>query len=330
MKPAATPRSPTPSRPPPPPRTKAKPKQASPLQGWFAHHLHVLLWTLGQLSRTPVASLLTAAVIGIALALPTALYLLLDNVQAMSRDWQSTVQISLFLQPDINDAHARALGDELYARPDIRSVRFISKAEALAEYQQLSGFAEAVEMLPDNPLPAVLVIQPAASVVEPDLLATLRSLPEVELAQSDMRWLERLLVMMTLLERGVLIIGGLLGLTVLLVVGNTIRLTIENQRDEIEIYKLFGATDAFIRRPFLYRGFWFGLVGGVIAWLVVMSVFALLQVPVQNLALLYYSDFSLHGLGIVESFLLFMVGIGLGLGGAWLAVAQHLQAIQPH
>ncbi|EIJ42270.1 cell division protein [Beggiatoa alba B18LD] len=323
--------------------TAQRPKKASPTEpefhnAWLAHHLYVLFSSLGQLARSPFASLMTAAVLGIALALPTGLYLLLENARHISQAWGGTAQISLFLKSDVDDTRAQTLAEEIYQKEGVQNLRFISRVEALNEYKELSGFADAINALDSNPLPAVIVIQTTSQAVnkaglptgDETLLNELRALPEVELAQYDMQWLNRLFAMMAVVQRGVWILGGLLALTVLLVIGNTIRLSIDNRRDEIEINKLFGATDAFIRRPFLYGGFWYGLAGGIIAWLLVTVAFVFLQSPVNSLIALYHSEFQLITLDILTTLKLLLISILLGLMGAWLAVGRHLRDIQPH
>jgi cell division transport system permease protein len=312
-----------------PVRSKVNP--ASEGNAWLWHYIYVLLSSLGQLSRTPLASFMTVAVIGIALALPTGLYLLLQNAQSISNQWGGAAQISLFLKQDVDEMKIHRLADKLYQRPDISGIKVIMPDEALQEYRTFSGFKDALATLDKNPLPAVLVIQPAnhETIATQYLFKTLQQLPDVELAQFDMLWLKRLFAIMEIVQRGILILASLLALTVLLVIGNTIRLAIYNRRDEIEITKLVGATDAFIRRPFLYTGLWYGLLGGIVAWLLVNISFWLLQGPVKQLSALYYSQFELMTLDVVSSLLLLLSGALLGLSGAWLAVSRHLREIKP-
>ena len=308
-------------------------KPPSPTTAWFAHHLYVWFFSLGQIARTPLPSLMTAAVIGIALALPTGLYLLLENVQYISRDWGGAAQISLFLNKNLTEVQVHKLAEQLLQRPDIATIRIITPAEALEEYRALSGFGEALSALKENPLPPVLVVQPATPQTDftasEAVLDSLSQLKEVEVAQFDMLWLKRLYAMIEIVRRGIWILASLLSLAVLLVIGNTIRLSIYNRREEIEIYKLVGATDAFIRRPFLYVGFWYGLSGGLIAWLLVNLSFWLLQAPVKKLTALYYSQFELVTLDLFSSSVLLLTGALLGLAGAGLAIGYHLKDIQP-
>mgnify|MGYP001816626389 FL=1 len=213
------------------------------------------------------------------------------------------------------------------------SVNYISRSEALQEFQRLSGFGDALQALKDNPLPSVLVIHPTANASTPaateKLLQRLQAYPPVDVAQLDMQWVKRLYVIMELVRRGVVVLAALLALAVLLVVGNTIRLAIQNRRDEIVVMKLIGGTDGFIRRPFLYTGFWYGLFGGVIAWLLVSLSLSILRDPVERLTGLYQSQFELSGLDITTTGMLIGTSILLGLAGSWLAVGRHLRDIEP-
>lgn len=296
-------------------------------------HAQVFFYTLGQLSRRPASMLMTAAVIGIALALPTGLHVVLKSAQQLSGGWDQASQISLFLQRGTREEEARRLVRQLEQRPQIRKVNYISPEQALAEFQRLSGFGQALDALADNPLPAVLVVLPVLEQGSPAatevLLAELREDPRVDLARLDVQWVKRLYAIMEILRQGVYVLASLLALAVLLVVGNTIRLAIQNRRDEIVIIKLIGGTDAFIRRPFLYTGFWYGLFGGLIAWLLVSLSLWILGGPVEKLAGLYQNSFSLRGLNTQTTTILLLSGIALGLVGSWIAVGRHLRDIEP-
>jgi len=304
------------------------------LGNFFSLHAQALIATLGQLSRRPFATLMTVAVIGIALAMPAGLYVLLNNAQRMVNGWEGASQISLFLKTEINAARAQQLTEQLRKHASIDSIDYISRDNALEEFRRLSGFGEALGALEENPLPAVLVVRPKKEASEParieQLLEELRKRPEVDIAQLDMQWVKRLYALMAMVERGVLVLASLLGLAVLLVVGNTIRLAIQNRRDEIVITKLIGATDTFIRRPFLYSGAWYGLGGGLLALLLVQISLYILKQPVNNLTLLYGSNFALHGLDLRTSAALLGGGALLGLCGSWLAVGRHLKDIEPN
>ncbi|HEX9628067.1 MAG TPA: permease-like cell division protein FtsX [Acidiferrobacterales bacterium] len=303
------------------------------IKNYFLRHLQTLFFSLGQMARAPLATLMTVAVIGITLALPTGLYLLLDNLQRLSGGWDAGVQISLFLKQDIGDAEAGRIAERLRAREEIESVRYVSRQAALAEFKRLSGFGEALNLLDENPLPAVLLVRPKPAHGSPQAAAALaRSLGEtrgVDLAQLDLEWVKRLNAMLSLARRGVILLAGLLGLAVLLIVGNTIRLAVLNRRTEIEVVKLIGGTDRFIRRPFLYSGLLQGLAGALTAWLLVALSLALLGGPIADLADLYGSGFRLAGLGAAQGFSLVLGGGLLGWLGSRLAVGRHLREIEP-
>lgn len=324
-------------------RTSAAPRSAGAshsrtssgdrFNSYLAHHRQVAGDSLQRLLRTPTASAMTWLVIGIALALPVGLLVALNNLEAMSRGWDGAAQISLFMQRDAAPAQTQSLADSLQRRGDIERVELISPEQALAEFQALSGYGEVIDHLDNNPLPAVIVVRPLAQGLGAETVASmleeLRAQPGVEQAVLDLEWLQRLYAMMQVGKRLALALAVLLALGVLLVIGNTIRLAIEGRRDEIVIVKLVGATDAFVRRPFLYTGVWYGLGGGLVAWLLVNLSLWWLSGPVAQLSGLYGSGFSLNGMGIGGSLLLWCSATLLGLAGAWLAVGRHLGDIEP-
>ncbi|GMR08454.1 MAG: permease-like cell division protein FtsX [Gammaproteobacteria bacterium] len=303
------------------------------MSGYLIRHAQVFFYSLGQLSRTPIATLLTSAVIGIALALPMGFQVILQNARLVTHSWDGAAQISLFLKEGVSEQQANKIKGYLEGLEEIKSVSYISRQQALEEFRSESGFGDALRALEDNPLPAVLVIYPRSEYSDPatvnSLKATLALHPNVDMALLDMQWLKRLQAIMQGLERGVLILGALLALAVILITGNTIRLAIENRRDEIVITKLIGATDTFIRRPFLYSGMWYGISGGVLAWILISVALWFLGEPVRRLSSLYQSDFSLNYLSLFDTGILFGAGIALGLLGSWTAVGRHLRAIEP-
>ena len=303
------------------------------LRSYFLRHIQVFFYSLGQLSRTPVSTLMTCMVIGIALALPTGLHTLLKNAQQLSGGWESTAQISVFLKKNIQASHAQRLKKDIQRWSDVVSVRYISRKQALKEFQALSGFGDALKALNSNPLPSVLIVKPKLSRTNEratqKLLSQLRKLKQTDKAQLDMQWVRRLYAIMNIVERGVLILGFLLALAVLLVVGNTIRLAIQNRRKEIVVMKLIGGTDAFIRRPFLYTGFWYGLFGGIIAWLLVSFTLVAISTPIEKLTALYQNQFELNNMSFLTTLSLLAVSILLGLVGSWFAVGRHLREIEP-
>ena len=302
------------------------------LGAWGEHHLRALVGALGRFRASLAPSIMTAAVIGIALALPAGFLVVLDNVQTVTHGWAGSPRASLFLSMDTNAQQQRDLAGEIRSRPDVASVEVVTRAEALKEFRRYSGFDKALDMLDDNPLPPVLVVEPAEGLrpgAIDQLVAALGARPTVERVRLDRGWVRRLHAIMQLAERGIWVITGLLGITVVLVVGNTIRLDIENRRDEIVITKLIGATDAFVRRPFLYSGLWYGLAGGLLSVVLVELGLILLDGPAGRLAALYNSSFALAGVGLSGALTLLGCGAFLGLLGSWLAVARHLTAIEP-
>lgn len=300
---------------------------------WLLQHLQAAVYSLGQLARNPIGSFMTVAVIGIALALPAGFYLILDNAKRVTSGWDMTLQIAVYLKQDVGGDNARQLADELRRDEAIKSVEYISRSDALAEFRQLSGFAEAIDALSENPLPAVLLVQPASAATDTAaferLLGRLQELPQVDQAKFDRQWLQRLQAIIETVQRAVMVLSFVLGLAVLLIVGNTIRLGIYNRRAEIEITKLFGATDAFIQRPFLYTGFWYGVLGATFAAVLITAAILLLSGPVRDLASLYASNYRLSGASPAQLLALFGTGVGLGLAGSWLSVQRHIRAIEP-
>lgn len=301
------------------------------VKAWLRDHLRVAVTSLGRLYRHAGTSFMTACVIGIALSLPAALQVLVGNARIVSGSWEGAARISVYLKTNVSDADARALADTVRQMDGVVDVQYISATEALAEFKKLSGFGDAVSVLDKNPLPGVLVIRPRDS--DPDTAAALQHQlagnPQVDQVRLDLQWLKRLTAILDIVRRVVDILAALLGLAVIFVVGNTIRLEIGGRRTEIEVSKLLGATDSFIRRPFLYHGAWYGLAGGVIACVLVAVAVTLVAAPVGRLADLYGSAYALQGLGFLGVLGLIAGGALLGWAGSWLAVARHLRAIEP-
>jgi len=303
------------------------------LNSYFMHHRQVAKESLLRLLATPFASLMTWLVIAIALTLPVGLYVFLQNAQQLSQEWDDAAQISVYLEQNINAQQGQKLAQHIESWNVVQQVRYISPDEALEEFKQSSGFGDALQYLNENPLPAVVVVSPRTDSsnlrLTQVLLDRLQALPDVEQAQLDLQWVDRLFRIMALGQRMALTLGLLLGVAVLLVVGNTVRLAIESRRAEIVVVKLVGATDAFVRRPFLYTGIWYGLGGGLLAWLLVNVVIYWLSGSVAELVAAYDGDFGLSGLGFLTTLSLWTFSALLGLLGAWLAVGRHLSKIEP-
>ena len=298
-------------------------------RAWRDHHRLSAADSLQRVLDRPLSSLLTWLVIGIALALPAALNVALDNARTVSGSWDSAAQISLFLEDAVGEADAAALRAELAARGDVAGASLVTREAALEEFATLSGFADVLASLEDNPLPNLVLVTPADGVPPEALRGELEARDDVAQAVLDMAWVQRLNSLMELSRRAVGALAGVLLLGVVLILGNTIRLAIENRREEIVIVKLVGGSNAFVRRPFLYTGLWYGVGGGAVAALLVLAALWLLEGPVHELARLYQSDFQLSGIGLIGSMQLVLLGGLLGLAGAWLAVSRHLGAIEP-
>jgi cell division transport system permease protein len=301
------------------------------LRHYFGLHRDNLTGAIRRLASQPFASTLTILVIATALALPAGLRVAVNNADAVSDSWQSAADFTVYLKLDVSEEAARQAARAIEQREDVAGVTFIDRDAALAEFRSKSGFGEALDALDGNPLPHTLVVRPASG-LEGDVEALAKAmgaLPETELVQVDTAWVERLRAMLALAGRLVDVATVLLGLAVAIVVGNTIRLEINNRSTEIEVTKLVGGTDAFIRRPFLYLGLCYGLAGAVVALLIVALGLLLLGPPVRELAALYGSGFTLTGLSLRESGTLLAGGAALGWAGAGLAAARHLRAIEP-
>lgn len=303
------------------------------MTNYLLRHLQVMLFSLGRLWRQPVASLMTITVIGIALVLPAGLFVLTENMSSLSNRWDSASQITLFLHPDVTPQQAHQLSDELTAWPDIGQLHYQSAAQSLDEFRQLSGLGELLDSLPNNPLPAIIIVEPenekAPQSIINKLVNQLNELPQVDQAKLDLEWLQRFRSINKTIQRGVSILAILLSLSVVLAIGNTIRLSILSRESEIRVMKLVGATDRFIRRPFLYTGFWYGVLGGIFAWFTLVSTMGLLTGPINELAGHYGSNFDLHWFGGFMFMILPIAGMSLGILGAWLAVGRHLHLIEP-
>lgn len=301
------------------------------VHAWLESHRASLVDSLRRLGKQPIGSFFTCLVMAVALSLPMGLALLLDNVERLGGSWQRAAQISVFLHIDASEAQGQALREQIAAMDDVAEAEWISREQALAEFQQQTGLGEALKELPENPLPGVVLVTPRE--IDKDTLEALRTrlaeLPRVQQAQLDMLWVERLTAILKLGERFVFGLTLLLVMALLLVIGNTIRLHIENRRTEIEVIKLVGGTDSYVRRPFLYMGALYGFGAGLLAWGVLAFGLDWLNGAVVRLAGLYGSDFALVGVPTSDGLSLLLGAVLLGYIGAWLAVARHLSELAP-
>lgn len=297
------------------------------IKHYIERHLQAGLNSLGQLSRTPAASFMTCMVIGITLTLPLILFVILKNAETIQGQFQQSTQMTLYLKNGTSEAEAETLAKQLKNNSHIATATLISPAQGLEELQQQAGFQGTLAELHNNPLPWSIVVTPAMTQNNSldTLTQNLKQLPEVETLQFDMMWVKRFGALIDLAKHSVMALGVLLSIAVLLIVNNTIRSATQNSQKEIEIIKLIGGTDHFIRRPFLYAGMLYGLLGGVIAWLTVVILLWSMRSSVHNLSELYSSTFALSGLGLFNGLLLLLGSLGLGLAGSWLAVTRYLR-----
>jgi cell division transport system permease protein len=301
---------------------------------FFVSHIRQALGSLGELWRQPAASLMTIGVLGLSITLPSTLYIMVKNTEKVSAGWEQAAEISLFLKQTTSSSSAQQLLTRLNTWPEIDSVVFIPADQALQEFQQLSGLGDALSYLEENPLPDVVLVTPGEKYSTPTaaklLLAKLKQQREVDIGKLDIEWLERLYRVLDIARELVTLIGSLLFIAVILIVGNTIRLNILNKRDEILVMKLVGATDAFIHRPFLYTGFWYGLLGGVIAWMSVIIILWWMDSSIQAFADLYQKDFRITGLTGGALLTMLSLSVMLGLVGSLISVQRHVREIEPH
>ena len=298
---------------------------------WLAHHWYAFVLALKRLAGAPIGNLLSIIVIGIAFSLPAGIYMLLGNLQAFSTQVSGAPQLSLFLELDTNGDEVAQIAARLKEHPQVASFEFIPRDSALEQLKQSNGLADLVDSLERNPLPDAFVINarslsPAAL---EELHAELQKWPRIEHVQLDSAWAKRLDALINLGRLAVLMLAALLGFALVAVTFNTIRLQILTKRDEIEVSKLIGATNGFIRRPFLYFGAIQGMAGGMAAWLIISLGIHLIDDELRNLMRLYVVDFPLYHLSPEDSLTLLLLSACLGWVGAWLSVANHLWQIEP-
>ena len=307
-------------------------RKSSPLAIWFARHVSISVASLGRLVRHPVSSFMIVLVIAVTLALPAAINLIVKNAQSISGSWDNALDFSVFLKQDITEEQAAALGRLIEQRADVDAVSFISASQALTDFKVHSGFGSALDQLPDNPLPHTLVVRPSAGNTSGSMVLLqeeLGNLPETEFVQVDTEWVQRFHAILDIVRQAIAIGAALLAIAIVVIIGNTIRLDIENRRNEIEVTKLIGASNAFVRRPFLWTGFWYGLFGGLLALGLVYYGLFLLHGPVARLAGLYQSNISIAAMSLDEALAIIGVGVFLGLFGSWFTAARHMRRIEP-
>lgn len=296
-------------------------------------NLRQMVASLGGMWRTPAASFMTIAVLGLSLTLPATLHVLVKNVQQVSSSFDSASEITLFLKDNVAETKVQSLIARLNLYPEIDSTEYISPRQAMDEFKNLSGFGKALNYLDTNPLPAVILVRPTVNHKSPvpaeALLTKLQKEREVALGKLDIQWLQRLNSIVKLLQESVYTLAFLLLSSVILIIGNTIRLSIMNKREEIEVMKLVGATEGFIQRPFLYTGIWYGFFGGFLAFLVLELMLWWLGAAITRVAESYNNTFVLQGLTFGEFGYLMLIAISLGFIGSLLSVRRYVSQIEP-
>lgn len=307
-------------------------RASGPLSIWATSHASTAIAALGRLARQPFASAMIILVIAVTLALPAAVNLIVKNARTVSNSWDNALDFAVFLKQDVSVDEADALGKLIGQRADVETVQFISADDALAEFKEQSGFGEALDQLPENPLPHTLVVRPGPGNTTASLVLLqeeIGNLPEIDFVQVDTEWVQRFHAILDIVRQAIAIGAALLAIAIVVIIGNTIRLDIENRRDEIEVTKLIGATNAFVRRPFLWTGFWYGLFGGLMALALVYYGLYMLGGPVARLAGLYQSKIAVSSLNLAEAAAIVGIGILLGLVGSWVTAARHMRRIEP-
>ena len=296
-------------------------------------HLQQAIGSLGDLWRTPFTTLMTIIVLGISLTLPATLHVFVKNAQSISHQWHSASQITLYLKLNISEKSAQAFVQRVELYPEVDTVTFISAKQAMEEFSKASGFGNALGYLDNNPLPATVLVTPtkrhSQSLAAQELLEKLQQERVVELGQLDLEWLTRLEAIASLIEDIVLSIALLLCASVVLIIGNTIRLQILNQKQTIAVMKLVGATDSFIQRPFLYAGMWYGISGGLLATVLIWLLVSYLSDAISRLTEVYQQSFEFTALSGSEILVLLVFAVGLGLLGSYISVRKHIKAIEP-
>lgn len=300
---------------------------------FFVSNLRQFIHALGEIWRDPIPSILTIAVLGVSLTLPATMHVIVKNAQVVEQHWQSAAEISLFLNDNIPQPQLKSFVKQVELNAQVAAVKFITKQQALAEFEEASGFGDAIKYLSSNPLPNVLVVIPQQSSASARsakmLLAELEQNREVKFGKLDIEWLQRLNAILDMIKEVMSSLTLLLFTSVILIVGNTIRLSIVSRKDEIEVLKLVGATNQFIHRPFLYTGLWYGFFGGLIAWITIEIMVFYLASTITKITHLYQSNFQLSSLSGQEMLILLAISMTLGLVGSYIVVRKQIKLIEP-
>jgi len=292
-------------------------------------HAHAFFSSLGRLVASPFTSIMTIAVLAIAISLASGFYILVNNLQQLTGNLETSNQISLFLRDDVSEMHANKLANNVRENVNIKEVKLITREQALAEFKSYSGFGAVIDRLEENPLPIVIQVLAKNTLDDKQELASLfksfQQYPEVDFAQMDIQWLERLQSIVSLARLFASLVNILLAAAVLFIIGNTVRLELHARREEVVIAKLVGATNSFIYRPFLYTGFWIGFISGVSAWFIGTTLMLILRQSVETLSDLYRGGLHLVFLSFPETMAMIFIASLLGIFGSWVVLICQLQ-----
>jgi len=303
-------------------------------RAWLRRHSYSFFSSLGVLVQHKIGTLMTVLVLGIAMFLPLGLYITLTNLQGMDLRQDEWSAVTVFFKSGTTREEVKQVADALEKSLQPESVVVISPDEGMADFRDASGFGESLDILEENPLPWVMQVSPRQGSTEQveervaELTGFLQSIDSIEVTQFDYKWLQRLGRMMELGHAAVTVLILLFGLTVVVVVANTIRLDVASHTEEIEILALVGAGNAFVRQPFLYTGLWYGLMGGLLAMLLLGLTMLYLARPLGLLLETYGTVFSLRGLGGYKTLWVLVGGGFLGWLGAWISVQRYLRRLR--
>lgn len=321
-------------------RARQRPSASSPanglsqrLEAWRDNHRLVALQSIQRLIANPISSSMTLLVLAIAITLPAALNIAIGNFAQLSGQAGESVQMSIYLQADVATERGQLLARQIADWQGVANTEYVSPQQARDSFSGIEGFDEIISSLPTNPLPGTIIVnisEDSLTVNQAnELKSKAQSLESVELAKIDLEWLQKLRAIIGLAEQLAAGLTLLLGIGVVLVVGNTIKLAIDNRRDEIIVTKLVGATNAFVRRPFLYMGLWFGFGGAVLALIMLILCKLVITSSLEAISELYGADIGITGLGFAPALYILISGALLGWIGAWLASSRHIRALEP-
>ncbi|MCX7120365.1 MAG: permease-like cell division protein FtsX [Gammaproteobacteria bacterium] len=296
---------------------------------WLLSHYRAMCFALTELTRAPITNLITICVIGIAMALPLGFFILLENMQTADSAWNSSAPtISLYLKASTTQAQVDTLIQNLHSNSNIKNINYISPEQGLKSFEKNSSFANVVNLFQNNPIPGVIVILPIKQSQSPTSINTLylslKQLPSVDIAQLDMHWVTRLYDVILVGGKIVRALSILFCFGVILIIAHALRSSLASHLNEIQVMRLIGATRSYIRRPLLYRGALYGLLGGTVSFVLINVFLMQLQPPITQLAQTYHTLFLLQGVSLMQGFLLLVLSGLLGLISAWLIISQFL------